>query len=91
MSDSQQSPSANDEKQAGGGTYNDILENIRELIYKDKSTIMVKAVELQVRNVHQDQEIKLLMQTLQDAIQQKEQMKKDVHDQPVIESFMANM
>ncbi|XP_041766101.1 paramyosin-like [Anopheles merus] len=91
MSDSQQSPSADAGKQAGGGTYNDILENIRELIYKDKSTIMVKAVELQVRNVHQDQEIKLLMQTLQDAIQQKEQMNKDVHDQPVIESFMANI
>uniref|UniRef100_A0A182P3Z8 Uncharacterized protein n=1 Tax=Anopheles epiroticus TaxID=199890 RepID=A0A182P3Z8_9DIPT len=78
-------------KQLAGTMYNETVQNIRELMYKDKSVVMVKAVELLVLNQHQQQEMFLLKQTMHEALGQTEQMRKDVYDQPVIESFMSNI
>uniref|UniRef100_A0A182QZ85 Uncharacterized protein n=1 Tax=Anopheles farauti TaxID=69004 RepID=A0A182QZ85_9DIPT len=70
---------------------NETVQNILELLYQDKSTVMVKAIDLLVRNVQQQQQITFLNQTIGEAVQQQEQMLIDLHDQPVIESFMANL
>uniref|UniRef100_A0A182RRR3 Uncharacterized protein n=1 Tax=Anopheles funestus TaxID=62324 RepID=A0A182RRR3_ANOFN len=73
------------------GTNNDMVQCVRELMYKDKSTVMVKVVDLLVLNLQQQQVIMVLKQTLQEASQQKEQMLKDLHDQPMMESLMSNI
>uniref|UniRef100_A0A182JWT3 Uncharacterized protein n=1 Tax=Anopheles christyi TaxID=43041 RepID=A0A182JWT3_9DIPT len=93
MADGQQSQTPDSIQQDAGtpSPYNETLQNIQELMYKDKSTVMVKAVELLVMNKHQQQEITLLKQAMQDVLVQKEQMRKDVHDQQMIESFMNNI
>uniref|UniRef100_A0A182S5W4 Uncharacterized protein n=1 Tax=Anopheles maculatus TaxID=74869 RepID=A0A182S5W4_9DIPT len=72
-------------------TINDMVQNIRELLYKDKNTALVKAVELLVLNIQQRQVIIMLKQTLQEAIVQTEQMLKDLHEQPVMESLLSNI
>ncbi|XP_050079422.1 tropomyosin alpha-1 chain-like [Anopheles maculipalpis] len=92
MADDQQedptSPPMTLEKSA---TSNDMVEIVRELLYKNKNTALVKAVELLVLNIQQRQVIIMLNQTLQEAIVQTDQMLKDLHDQPVMESMLNNI
>uniref|UniRef100_A0A182NCH6 Uncharacterized protein n=1 Tax=Anopheles dirus TaxID=7168 RepID=A0A182NCH6_9DIPT len=70
---------------------NDAVQNVQDLLYQDKCTVIVKAVDLLVRNVQQQQQIAFLNQTIGEAVEQQELMLKDLHDRPVIESFMTNL
>uniref|UniRef100_A0A182MNB5 Uncharacterized protein n=1 Tax=Anopheles culicifacies TaxID=139723 RepID=A0A182MNB5_9DIPT len=72
-------------------TNNDMVQSVQELMCKDKSTVLVKAAQLLIANLQQQQVLLVLNQTLQEAIEQKEQMLKDLHDQPVMESLMNNI
>ncbi|XP_035902025.1 putative leucine-rich repeat-containing protein DDB_G0290503 [Anopheles stephensi] len=72
-------------------TTNEMVQIVRELLYKDKNTALVKAVELLVLNIQQRQVIFMLKQTLQEAVVQTDQMLKDLHDQPVMESLLSNI
>lgn len=67
------------------------VQSITQLMYKDKGTIMLKAVELIINVLQQKEQIAFLQRTIGVEKEQKEQMQRELHDQQSIGSLMGKL